>query len=91
MSTATSPAPSTTPAKNRLRTPALARETWAALAIGIIWLVVLADALFGPDIIVNNAGGFTRIPSAIVLAFFAWLATRVVAKHGLGQPWKEPD
>jgi hypothetical protein len=59
-------------------------ETWASLAIGVIWLVVLVDALFGPDIVVNNASGFTRFPSAIILTIFAWLATRVIAKHGFG-------
>ena len=57
-------------------------EMWASMAIGVIWLVVLADALFGPDIVISNASGFTRLPSAVILAFFAWLATRVVAKHG---------
>lgn len=59
-----------------------APELWPSLAIGMIWLVVLADALFGPDVVINNASGFTRLPSAVILAFFAWLATRVVAKYG---------
>jgi len=57
---------------------------WTSLAIGVIWLVVLLDALFGPDLIINNSSGFTKLPSAIFLAFFAWLATRVVAKYGFG-------
>ena len=57
----------------------------------MIWLVVLVDALFGPDIVSSNAGGFTRFPSAIVLAFFAWLATRVVAKHGFGHPHDDAE
>ena len=57
-------------------------EMWASMAIGVILLVVLVDALFGPDLIINNASGFTKLPSAIFLAVFAWLATRVVAKHG---------
>ena len=61
-------------------------EMWTSLAIGLIWLVVLVDALFGPDVVVSNASGFTRLPSAIILALFAWLATRVVAKHGFGHP-----
>lgn len=61
-------------------------EMWTSLAIGVIWLVVLVDALFGPDLIINNASGFTKLPSAIFLAFFAWLATRVVAKHGFDHP-----
>jgi hypothetical protein len=50
-------------------------EMWTSLAIGVIWLVVLVDALFGPDIVSSNASGFARVPSAIVLGFFAWLAT----------------
>lgn len=58
-------------------------EMWAALAISVIWLVVLVAALFGPDLVSSNAGAsFTRIPSAIILGFFAWLATWVIARHG---------
>jgi hypothetical protein len=64
---------------------------WTSLAIGVIWIVVLAVALFGPDIVSSNAGGFTRIPSAIVVAFFAWLATRVIAKYGFDHPRKSAD
>ena len=63
-------------------------EMWASMAIGLIWLVVLVDALFGPDLIINNASGFTKLPSAIFLALFAWLATRVVARYGF---WHSGD
>jgi hypothetical protein len=64
----------------------------ASLAIGVIWIVVLIDALFGPDIVAGSAGGdFSRIPSAIVLAFFAWVATVVIAKHGFGRPGRDID
>ena len=67
------------------RKPKLAvPEMWASLAIAVMWLVVLFDALSGPDIISSNAGSFTRIPSAIIVAFFAYLATRVVARYGFG-------
>ena len=62
----------------------LVPEMWAALAIGVIWLVVLAAALFGPDFVSSGPATFTRIPSAIIIAFFAWLATWVVARHGFG-------
>jgi hypothetical protein len=56
---------------------------WTALAISVIWLVVLVAALFGPDLISSTAGAsYTRIPSAIIIAFFAWLATWVIARHG---------
>jgi hypothetical protein len=65
---------------------------WASLAIGVIWLAVPCDALFGPDIISTNAGAqVTRVPSAIVVAFFAYLATRVVARYGFDRPRRDTD
>ena len=66
-------------------------EMWAALAVAVIWLVVLAVALFGPEIVSSNPGTFTRIPSAVVLAFFAWLATWVIARHGFGRRGDDAD
>jgi hypothetical protein len=57
---------------------------WAALAIAVMWLAVLFDALFGPDIVSNSVTSATRVPSAIVVALFAYLATRVVARYGFG-------
>jgi hypothetical protein len=77
-----SPPVSDAPTESRRLRRSVVAEMWTSLAIGVIWLVVLADALFGPDIVVSNASGFTRLPSAIILALFAWLATRVVAKYG---------
>ena len=82
---ATASPPATT--ERRARKDAVrVSEMWTSLAIGVIWMVVLFDALFGPDLVVNNSSGFTKLPSAIFLALFAWLATRVVAKHGFGHP-----
>jgi len=60
----------------------LVPEMWASLAIAVLWLSVLFDALLGPDLVVSNASGTTTIPSAIFVAFFAYLATRVVARYG---------
>lgn len=71
----------------RLRVP----EMWASLAISVMWLAVLCDAVFGPDIVSNNVTSSTRIPSAIVVALFAYLATRVVARYGFGHPRDEAD
>ena len=66
----------------RLRIP----EMWASIAISVIWLAVMFDALFGPDFVSTSAGGnVTRIPSAIFLAVFAYLATRVIARYGFGR------
>ena len=58
-------------------------EVAASIAIGVIWLAVLFDALFGPDIVTNNGGGTntSSVPSAVVVAFFAFLATWVVARY----------
>jgi hypothetical protein len=52
---------------------------------------VLADALFGPDIVSSNPGTYTRIPSAVLVAFFAWLATWVLAKHAFRRRAGDPE
>jgi hypothetical protein len=63
----------------------LVTEMWAALAIAVMWLAVLFDAIFGPDFVsTSTSGTSTTIPSAIFVAVFAYLGTRVVAKHGFG-------
>lgn len=62
----------------RLRVP----DMWASLAIAVMWLAVLFDAIYGPDIVSSDGTSTTRIPSAIVVALFAYLATRVVARYG---------
>ena len=57
---------------------------WASLAISVMWLAVLFDALFGPDFVSSNGAGTqtTSIPSAVFVALFAYLGTRVVARYG---------
>ena len=82
MTTISSEHPDAAPDRRALRTRLLVPEMWASLAISVIWLVVLVAALFGPDLISSGPASFTRIPSAIIIAFFAWLATWVVARHG---------
>jgi hypothetical protein len=69
----------------------LVPEMWASLAIAVMWLAVLFDALFGPDIVSSNVTSNTRVPSAIVVAFFAYLATRVVARYGFAHSRKDID
>ena len=72
----------------------LVREMWTSLAISVIWLSVLCAAIFGPDIVSNNGvgdiGERTTVPSAVVVALFAFLATWVVAKYGFG-PGRKAD
>lgn len=60
------------------------RDVWASLAISTMWLAVLFDAVFGPDFVSASGSSTTRIPSAIVVAVFAWLATAAVARYAFG-------
>ena len=63
--------------------PALVAEVGAWIAISIIWLAVLFDALFGPDIVNTTAGGdSSSVPSAVAIALFAVPATWIVARYG---------
>jgi len=64
----------------------LVPEMWGTLAIGIMWLAVLFDGIYGADIVsAGNDGNSTRIPSAVVVAFFAFLGTAAVAKRAFGR------
>ena len=77
--------PGAVPERRRSLARGLADEMWASLAISVMWLAVLLDALFGPDLVVINASGTTTVPSAIIVAFFAYLGTRVVARYGFNR------
>src|SRR5690242_18616323 len=58
------------------------RDMWPSLAITAAWVVVFADALYGPDITSSTPGGTTATcPSAVVVALFAFLTSWVVAKY----------
>jgi hypothetical protein len=60
----------------------LVPEMWASFAITVMWLAVLFDAIFGPNIENRSAGGdSSSVPSAIVVALFAFLGSWVVARY----------
>ena len=62
------------------------REMWASVAISMMWLAVLFDAVYGPNFVSTSSGGnSTTIPSAIFVAFFAFLASASVAKRAFRQ------
>lgn len=72
-------------AQSRLRKSlaGAASEVGASVAIGVIWLAVMFTAIFGPNIETASAGGdHSSVPSAVVVAIFAFLATWVVARRG---------
>jgi len=57
-------------------------EMWASLGISMMWIAVMIAAAFGPNFVGNDG---TSIPSAIFVAFFAWLASISVARYGLSR------
>ena len=64
----------------------LVAEMWASLAIAVMWLAVLFDAIFGPNIVSSTPGGSSSsVPSAVAVALFAFLGTWVVARHAFGR------
>jgi hypothetical protein len=69
----------------------LVPEMWASLAITVMWLAVLFDAVFGPDIVITNGANSSTVPSAVAVAAFAFLGTWVVARHGFDPRRREDD
>jgi hypothetical protein len=64
----------------------LVPEMWGTLAISVMWLAVLFDGVYGGDIVTaSNDGNSVRLPSAVAVAFFAFLATAAVAKRAFGR------
>jgi hypothetical protein len=57
---------------------------WAGLSIVSIWLAVLFVGVYGPTLVVDDQlGDHVSVPlSAIVVGFFAFIATIVVARFG---------
>jgi hypothetical protein len=69
--------------QRRVLSQILVREMWASLAIVVMWLAVVVDAIVGPDIVSTGvAGDHTTVPSAVAVALFAFLGTWVVARYG---------
>ena len=58
---------------------------WATVSIVTIWLAVLFDGIFGGDMTFTNPPKVTVMPSAIVVALFAMIATVAVAKRAFSR------
>jgi hypothetical protein len=68
----------------------LVPEMWATLAIVAMWLAVLFDSVYGPNIVSSTPGGTSSsVPSVVVVAPFAFFATWVVARYGFRHEQKE--
>jgi hypothetical protein len=78
---------STRAARPEWLTRVVVTEMWASLAIVSMWIAVVIDSVFGPDIVSTNGAGTqsTTVPSGVVLAFFAVLGTYAVARRGFGR------
>jgi hypothetical protein len=57
------------------------RQVWASLAISMIWLAVMFSSIYSQTIVSNY--GQSTVPSGVVVAFFATIATWIVARYGL--------
>jgi hypothetical protein len=79
------------PEKRSWAVDLLVPEMWAALAIIVMWLAVLFDAIYGPDIVNTSgpAGTSSTVPSAVAVALFAFLGTWVVARNGFRREHSE--
>lgn len=66
-------------------------DMWPSLAIAVVWIAVLVDAVWGPNIETSNGAGTntSSTPSAVALALFAFLTSWVVARYAYRRTPKE--
>ena len=70
----------------------LVAETWASIAITVMWIAVSITAVWGPDLVSHDvSGSSTTIPSGVIVAAFATLGSWAVAKHGFARPSASED
>jgi hypothetical protein len=61
----------------------LFRWIWTAITIVSMWVAVLFTGIWAPSLEAESAGGDTiSVPAAVAVAFFAAIATIVVAAIG---------
>ena len=56
---------------------------WAGASIAAMWTAVLVTAVAGPDFVSESGGSRTVIPSVILVAICAMVATMTVARIAL--------
>ena len=79
----TVPVPIEAPQERRNRFEGLElRHAYTAFAIASMWIAVLFTCVFGPDIVTSTVTDHAVVPSGVVVALFAFLATVPVAVFG---------
>ncbi len=82
MSTVPVPTPHVERRERSLPAWLAATPLWAGLSIIAIWIAVLFVGVFGGDIVSNSASSAATVPTVVVVAFFAFLATVPIARWG---------
>jgi hypothetical protein len=78
--------PTGTPARQDVASRLLVPGFWATVSIVTMWLAVLFDGIFGGNMTFSNLPlHVTVIPSVVVVALFAAIATASVAKRAFGR------
>ena len=77
----TVPVPIEAPQEHRFEGLEL-RHAYTAFAIASMWIAVLFTCVFGPDIVTSTVTDHAVVPSGVVVALFAFLATVPVAVFG---------
>ena len=77
------------PAREGIAARLLVPAFWGAVSIVAMWLAVLFDGVFGGDMVFSNpsnpGSGPTIIPSAVLVALFAFVGTAAVAKRAFAR------
>ena len=78
--------PTGTPTRESIASRLLVPGFWATVSIVTMWLAVLFDGIFGGDMtFTNSPPQVTVMPSVVVVALFAAIATASVAKRAFGR------
>jgi len=79
----TAPVPFDAPHERQNRFEGLElRHAYTAFAIASMWIAVALSCVYGTNIVTTTVTDHAIVPSGIVVAFFAFLATIPVAAFG---------
>jgi len=67
------------------------RPLWTDLAIVAMWTAVAIDALAGPDLVSRSGDTVATVPSAVIVAVLAAVATIFVARYGFAPEQRDAE